>query len=102
MNEYELGLNLSLIRLLSPKLWDEKFKCNLENTDRITTLLSVYNYTDNWNMLMPLIEKYGIYYAKHCDGFTTCYDVLCDDMIICEADTLQIALAACLLKVLEQ
>ena len=106
LTEQEIELNLSLIRLISPKIWDEKFKYSLEDTNRINILLGVYNYTDSWKMLMPLVVEHDIHYSPPFevkgDYYAARYDRENRDSV-CETKNKdpQLALAECLLKVLE-
>ncbi len=62
----------------------------------------VVDYYNNWNDLMPLVDKYGISSVYNEVGGT--WDIFdgCNQVFLLDVENLQHTLADCLLKVLEE
>ena len=98
-------LNKAIAELVYPDLSPDE----LRMTVRIDDSMSIYNdavvdYCNNWNDLMPLVVEHSICFDIYGGELDHCYTVDTwseETLHWTEGDNPQLALAECLLKVLE-
>ena len=96
----EQEINLAICKILEPEVYLSILYFQQNEYWRSVEII-LPRYCEDMNLLMPLCWEHGIICYKHVGGFSGVCDLVYDRMIMCENKSPRIALAECLLKVLE-